>query len=106
WELEKIVQRHPAVQEVAAFGVQAEMAEDEVMISVVCRPDCDVDPAELIAFCQERMAYFMVPRYIEFVDTLPRTMTQKIEKYKLKAQAQARLPELWDREQAGIALKR
>jgi crotonobetaine/carnitine-CoA ligase len=52
------------------------------------------------------MAYFMVPRYVEFAAELPRTMSQKVEKYKLRQAAEARLTELWDRERAGIVLQR
>jgi crotonobetaine/carnitine-CoA ligase len=52
------------------------------------------------------MMYFMVPRFIEFVDVLPKTMSQKIEKYKLKQAAETRLSEIWDRERSGIKLTR
>jgi len=52
------------------------------------------------------MAYFMVPRYVEFMPQLPKTMTEKIEKYKLKQDAQVRLSEIWDREKSGIVVKR
>lgn len=48
----------------------------------------------------------MVPRFVEFVDALPNTPSEKIEKYKLKALAEERRSELWDREKAGIRLKR
>jgi crotonobetaine/carnitine-CoA ligase len=51
------------------------------------------------------MAYFMVPRYVEFVDALPKTPSQKIEKYKLKALAERRRSEMWDREKTGIKLR-
>jgi crotonobetaine/carnitine-CoA ligase len=105
WEVEQIVQRHPAVQEVAAFPVSG-LSEDEVMVSVVPRAGQVLDPAELVRFCQENMAYFMVPRYIELVEALPRTLTEKIEKYKLRADAEARLADIWDREKAGIVVKR
>ena len=60
----------------------------------------------LIDYCQDNMSYFMVPRYVEFRDRLPRTMSEKVEKYKLKEAAAARLAELWDRERAGIKLRR
>jgi crotonobetaine/carnitine-CoA ligase len=52
------------------------------------------------------MAYFMVPRFVEFIDALPKTASEKIEKYKLKKLAEQRRSELWDREKAGIRLKR
>jgi carnitine-CoA ligase len=48
----------------------------------------------------------MVPRYIEIAQDMPCTLSQKIEKYKLRQRAEANLPALWDRERAGIAVTR
>jgi len=106
YEIEQILLRHPAVEDVAAYAVNSEMSEDEVMVSIVCRSGQSLEPAEVIRFCQENMAYFMVPRYVEFVPLLPRTMTEKVEKYKLKQAAQPRLKQIWDREAAGIVVNR
>jgi crotonobetaine/carnitine-CoA ligase len=75
-------------------------------VSVVLRDGQSLSEAGLIEHCQENMAYFMVPRFIEFVADLPKTMTEKVEKYKLKADAEQRLAAVWDREKAGIVLKR
>ena len=106
YEVEQIILKHPAVLEVAAFPVTSEHSEDEVMVSVVLREGAMLKAEELVEFCQENMAYFMVPRYVEFVSALPKTMTEKVEKYKLCESAQKRLPAIWDRERAGIKLKR
>ncbi len=106
WEVEQIISRHPAVAEVAVFPVRAEMAEDEVMATIVLRPQMKVEPAELIRFCQDNMAYFMVPRFLELVEEMPKTMTQKVQKFRLQEAAQQRLPEIWDREKAGIKVTR
>src|SRR5690606_5329065 len=81
WEVERIITRHPAVREAAAFPVRAELPEDEVMVSVVLREGENLSEEALIAFCNANMAYFMVPRFVEFVSELPRTMTEKVEKY-------------------------
>ena len=59
--------------------VKSEIAEDEVMAVVALKPGEQLDPAELIAFLRPRMAHFMVPRYVRFVEDLPRTPTAKIE---------------------------
>ena len=48
----------------------------------------------------------MVPRYLRFVDDLPRSATHKVEKHRLQKEAQAALAEWWDREAAGIVLRR
>lgn len=106
YEVENIILRLPDVVDVAAYGVKSEMSEEEVMVSVVRREGSTLTEEQLIAFCQDNMAYFMVPRYVEFVPELPRTMTEKVEKYKLRAAAEARLDKLWDRERLGIVLKR
>ncbi|WP_340151341.1 AMP-binding protein [uncultured Sneathiella sp.] len=106
YEVEQIILGHPAVEDVAAYAVNSEMSEDEVMVSVTCKDGKALDPAELVRYCADNMAYFMVPRFVEIVSELPRTMTEKIEKYKLKQSAQERLSEIWDREAEGIVVNR
>jgi carnitine-CoA ligase len=105
WEIEQILQAHPAIAEVAAYPVRAQ-SEDEVMVSVVLRPGIALDAAGLVAYCQQHMAYYMVPRYVDFVAALPRTLTEKVEKYRLRADAEERLSQVWDREKAGIVVRR
>lgn len=106
YEVELLVARHPKVLEVAAVPIASEMSEDEVMVYVVLKPGEQLTPEELVRFCNDNMAYYMVPRFVAFIDALPKTPSEKIEKYKLKALAEDRRPELWDREKAGIRLKR
>jgi crotonobetaine/carnitine-CoA ligase len=52
------------------------------------------------------MAHFMVPRFVHFIDALPKTASEKIEKYKLKTWAEQNRASLWDREAAGLKLER
>ena len=59
-----------------------------------------LDPAELIEFLRNELAYFMIPRYIRILDALPKTPTQKVEKHTLRRAGIA--PDTWDREAAGI----
>jgi crotonobetaine/carnitine-CoA ligase len=106
WEVEQIIARHPAVAEVAAFAVRAEMAEDEVMVVVRRHAGVAFDEVALVAFCRTNMAYFMVPRFVEFATELPKTLTQKVLKYRLQEEAQGRLDRIWDRERAGIVIGR
>ena len=106
FEVEQVILRHPAVADVAVHAVKSEMSEDEVMASVSLREGAAVTEADLVAFCAENMSYFMVPRYIEFRQEMPRTASEKVQKYKLREEAEARLGELWDREKAGIKLAR
>ena len=106
FEVEQIILMHPAVLDVAAFPVTSEHSEDEVMVSLLIREGKSITEAQLVEHCRENMAYFMVPRYIEIVAALPKTMTEKVEKYKLKQDAEARLASIWDREKLGIVIKR
>lgn len=84
FEVEEVVKLHPAVLDAAAYGVPSELTEDDVMVAVVVRPGATFDAADLRAFCVERMARHMVPRYIDTVDELPRTPTEKVRKDALR----------------------
>jgi crotonobetaine/carnitine-CoA ligase len=106
WEVEQILQRHPAVREVAIYAVKAETSEDEVAASVVLNAGVQASESEIVEFCRRNMAYFMVPRFVQFVDALPMTPTQKVEKAKLRARAAEFPDSLWDREKAGITIGR
>ena len=79
-EVERQVAEHPEVKEAAAIGVKAgEGASSEDEIMVVCIAEgATPDPAELTQWLAERMPYFMVPRYIRFVDALPKTPTERV----------------------------
>jgi crotonobetaine/carnitine-CoA ligase len=82
-EIELIVLQHPGVAECAALAVPSELAEDEVKLVFVGMPGAVPTVAELHAFCQERMAGFMVPRFYEVRTRLPRTSTLKVIKGEL-----------------------
>lgn len=58
---------------------------------------------ELIAYCEEHMAYFMIPRYLRFMEALPKTPTERVKKYELREQGIT--PDTWDREKVGYKLK-
>ena len=104
FEVERAVNSHPSVLESAAVAVPSEVGEDEVKICLVLRPGVTLTPEELIRHCNDRMPYFAVPRYVEFMESLPKTPTERVEKYKLK---QAGITaNTWDREKAGIQLTR
>lgn len=105
-EVERQASDHPQVREVAAIGVKAgegASSEDEIMI--VCIPEGQApDPVEYTHWMAERMPYFMVPRYIRFVDELPKTPTERVQKVKLREQGITQ--DTFDREAAGITIKR
>jgi carnitine-CoA ligase len=106
YEVETIVCRHPAVLEAAAVPVASELGEDDLLVYLVLAEGAEVSFPEVIAFCDEHMPYFMVPRYLAVIPALPKTPSEKIEKYKLKTAAAERIGELWDREAAGIRITR
>ena len=106
FEVEQIILKNPAVLDVAAFAMASEMSEDEVMVSVVLREDRVLTEEILVRWCAEHMAYFMVPRYVQFLPELPRTLTEKVEKYRLRAEAEKNLASVWDREKHGITIAR
>ncbi len=103
-EVEKVVNSHPAVLESAAIGVKSDLAEDEVMVCLSLKEGKHLTPEALLDYCQDRMAYFMVPRYIRVMDTLPKTRTQKIIKAELRREGAT--DTTWDREAQGYKLKR
>ncbi|MGE0553380.1 MAG: AMP-binding protein [Gemmatimonadales bacterium] len=84
FEIEQVVDTHPAVLESAAYGVPSALTEEDVAIAVVLRSGAAPDPAELIRFCQERMARYMVPLYVTFWDSLPKTPTEKVSRVALR----------------------
>jgi crotonobetaine/carnitine-CoA ligase len=98
WEIEKVVNNHPNVLESAAVGVPSELGEEDVKLYVIAQSGESITPKEILDWCQERMAYFMVPRYVQFVETFPKTATERVQKFKLKQEGVANA---WDREKAG-----
>ncbi len=104
FEVESEILGFHAIREAAAVAVKSEIAEDEVMAVVALRAGVTFDPAELLEFLRPRMAHFMIPRYVRVVEALPRTPTAKIEKVKLRAEGLT--ADTWDREAAGILVKR
>ena len=104
FEVERSVNAHPAVLETAAYPMPSEVTEDEVMVAVVLKPGFALDPAELFGFCAETMPRFAVPRYLRFVEELPKTPTARVRKHELREQGIT--VDTADREALGIVLAR
>jgi crotonobetaine/carnitine-CoA ligase len=103
-EVEQALATHPDVAAAAVIGVESRIGEEEVMAFVQLWADRRPDPEALIRHLEPRLAYFAIPRYLEFVDALPLTDNGKVRKPELRARGiQA---STWDREAAGIVLKR
>jgi crotonobetaine/carnitine-CoA ligase len=102
-EVETEILSHPDVTEAAAIGVPAEL-DEEILAYAVVRPESDLGPEALHEHLVERLAYFAVPRYIAFVETLPRNPALRVDKPQLR---ELGLPsDVWDREVAGVVLQR
>ena len=104
FEVEAEVVAYPAVREAAAYAVPSEVGEDEVMIAVAPVDGQHIDERELIEFLGERMAYFMVPRFVRVLDELPKTPSAKVMKHVLREQGVT--DTTWDREAHDIRFKR
>lgn len=83
-----------------------QVGDDEVALSVVLREGEVLLLAELAEFCGTVLPYFVVPRFIEFLDSFPRTPNQKVRKAEIRDRVQAELNSAWDREAHGMVFTR
>ncbi|HVW43632.1 MAG TPA: AMP-binding protein [Amycolatopsis sp.] len=104
FQVEREVVAHPSVLEAACVGVPAELGEHEVKIFIVPVGGHVVDPADLVAFLVPRLPRFMIPRFIEVVDELPKTQTSRVQKFDLRRRPNTGVT--WDRLAAGVVLPR
>ena len=74
------------------------------MACVVARAGETIDPVDLIRHCEPRLTYFAIPRYIDLLDQLPLTENGKIRKFVLRERGVTAAT--WDRDAAGITLRR
>lgn len=88
FEVESVVDRHPAVLESAAIAVPSPLGEDEVKLFVVRKPGASLTHEDLWDYCAERMPAFWLPSAIEFIEAMPHTPTHKIMKYRLRENAE------------------
>jgi carnitine-CoA ligase len=86
YEVEQVILAHSAVLECAVIGVAAdvEAGEDEVMAAVVVEPGQQVGAPELWDWCAGKVPAFAIPRFVRFVDALPKTPSEKVRKAALR----------------------
>ncbi len=84
YEVEQAMLKHPDILECAAYAVPSELAEDEIMVTLVPVEGKAVDPASLPAFLSDKLAKFAIPRYYRVVDALPKTETHRVIKRDLE----------------------
>jgi crotonobetaine/carnitine-CoA ligase len=104
FEVERAVQQHPDVAEAAAYALPSDVGEEEVGLAVVLRPGVAPDVPGLIRFCIAEMPRFTVPRFVRLVESLPKTPSQRIQKYKLRAEGVT--ADTFDRVAHGIEVPR
>lgn len=104
-EVENEINAYPAVLECAVVPVASEHTEQEVKAYLVLKEGAgDFNHDDFIRFLEPRMAYFMIPRFVEIVDALPKTQTGKIQKFQLRERGNQ--DATWDRVAAGVKLRK
>jgi crotonobetaine/carnitine-CoA ligase len=103
WDIEKIVAEHPGIAECAALAHPSPLGEDDVRLLVVEATGVRLTALGLMTWLESQLPPLMVPRYIEIVASLPRTPSNKVEKYRLMSEGLT--PGAWDREREGYSLK-
>ena len=104
-EVEQVVASHPGVLEAAAVGVAAGEgagSEQEILICIVPREGVP-DPHELLTYCADKMPYFAVPRYVRFLEHLPKTPTERVRKVELREMGLG--DDVYDRAKSGPEIK-
>jgi len=103
YDVESVLNRHPLVFESVVVGVPSPLGEEDVKAFVQLKPGAAVPARELFEFCAVELPFFMVPRYIEFIEEIPKTANQKSQRYLLRGR---RGGEEYDREALGLTLRR
>jgi carnitine-CoA ligase len=103
YDVESALNRHPAVFETAVVGVPSPLGEEDVKAFVQLKPGASATPKELFEFAVENLPFFMVPKYLEFIDEIPKTANQKSQRFVLR---ERRGGTEYDREKLGVAARR
>ncbi|WP_157220733.1 class I adenylate-forming enzyme family protein [Flavisphingomonas formosensis] len=85
-EIEEIIMTHPAVERAAVVGAHdARSGDEEIQAFVKLVGGAELEPLDIIKHCEGKIAYFKVPRFVEFVEALPVSATKnEVERHKLK----------------------
>ncbi len=103
YDVESVLNRHPSVFESVVIGVPSPLGEEDVKAFVKLRPGAALGAKELFEYCVEHLPFFMVPRFLEFIDEIPKTANQKAQRFVLR---ERRGGTQYDRESIGIAVRR
>jgi crotonobetaine/carnitine-CoA ligase len=89
---------------VAVHAVASDLAEDEIKACIVTRPGAELDHVGLRDFCSDHMPYFAVPRFVEVVESLPKSPIGRVQKFELRKRGIT--DDTWDAVAAGHVVKR
>lgn len=103
-EVEHVFHQHPDVSEVACYGVSSEVGEDEVQISVVLHANAEISEEDLCLWSVERLPYFAVPRFIEYLAEIPKSAVGRPRKVELRERKIGY--SRWDRELSEVEIAR
>jgi acyl-CoA synthetase (AMP-forming)/AMP-acid ligase II len=103
YDVESVLNTHPCVFESVVVGVPSPLGEEDVKAFVVLKPGESVSARALFEFSAEKLPFFMVPKYIEFLSEIPKTANQKAQRFVLRQRTGG---EVHDRDQLGIVLRR
>lgn len=84
FEVETTLQKFDAIEEAAVVGISDDISEEEIKACIVLKPGSSFSLHDFLSWADEQLPAFMKPRYIEIVDEIPKTATQKVEKNKIK----------------------
>ncbi|MFK4723560.1 crotonobetaine/carnitine-CoA ligase [Bradyrhizobium niftali] len=104
WEVEQAIQSHPAVAACAIYPLPSELGEDEVAAAILLEPGQLLEPVDIVRHCEGQIAYFAIPRYVRILSQMPLTENGKIKKGVLREAGVT--TDTWDREAAGVRLRR
>ncbi len=84
-EVEEILYQHPKVMEAGVIGIPDKVYGEEIKAFVSLKPGESATAEELIAFCKERLATFKIPKSVQFMDSLPKSLVGKVLRKELRA---------------------
>src|SRR5260370_14770838 len=90
-EVEEFLYRHPKVQDVQVIGVPDQKYGEEICAWIKLHDGKTATAEEIREFCKGQIAHYKIPRYIEFVDAFPITITGKIQKFVMREQTIGKL---------------
>ncbi|XP_030836363.1 medium-chain acyl-CoA ligase ACSF2, mitochondrial [Strongylocentrotus purpuratus] len=90
-EIEQFLYKHPKIEDVQVIGVPDERMGEELCAWIRLKAGQEATPEEIKAFCKGKISHFKIPRYIEFVDEFPLTVTGKVQKFKMRQVMEAKM---------------